>query len=242
MNRRTVLFLLVVAVGVLICVSAAYIVLSKPSGPEYSPVINPADFGPVVNNTYYPLTPGTTYVYQGVSEDGNEVNEVNVTHATKVVMGVTCIVVWDRVWLEGELVEETYDWYAQDKDGNVWYFGEDSKEYSGGVVVSTEGSWEAGVDGAQPGIIMEANPAIGDAYRQEYYRGEAEDEAEVISLTGSAEVPYGSFSNCLVIKEWTRLEPDIEENKYYASGVGFVREVVTKGGSGYSELVEIRTW
>ena len=143
---------------------------SDTSDETYNPVIAPANFVEKVDNSYFPLTPGTTFIYQGESEDGPERVEVNVTNETKVILGVTCIVVRDRVWIDNELVEDTFDWHAQDKDGNVWYFGEDSKEMKDSVVVSTEGSWEAGVDGAKPGIIMKATPKVGDSYRQELYK------------------------------------------------------------------------
>jgi hypothetical protein len=135
-------------------------------------------------------------------------------------MGVECVVVNDKAWENGKLIERTYDWHAQDKEGNVWYFGEDTKEYENGKVVSTKGSWEAGVDGAKPGIIMQAHPKVGQSYRQEYYKGEAEDMAKVINLNESVTVPYGSFDHVLVTKEWTPLEPSYAEHKYYAPGVG----------------------
>ena len=191
----------------------------------YEPTINPADFVAQIDNQYLPLVPGTTLVYEGETEDGKEKIEVEVTHETEEILGVTCIVVRDRVWVDGELVEDTFDWFAQDKDGNVWYFGEDSKEYEDGEFVGTEGSWEAGVDGAKPGIIMKANPQVGDAYRQEYYEGEAEDMAEVLSLNESASVPYGSFGNCLKTQEWTPLESDVVENKYDSSGLSVGMEI-----------------
>jgi hypothetical protein len=164
-----------------------------------------------------------------------------VTREIRQVMGVPCVVVRDVVTVEGELIEETFDWYAQDKAGNVWYFGEEAKEYENGVAVSTGGSWEAGVDGAMPGMIMRADPQVGDRYRQEYYEGEAEDMAEVLGLNESASVPYGSFSELLMTKDWTPLEPDFAEHKYYARGIGLVLEVIVEGGSGRVELVEIRT-
>jgi len=210
--------------------------------PPYRKEIDPADFVDRVDNRYFPLTPGTTFVYEGETEDGEAVRiEDYVTHETKQILGVTCVVVRNRVIENGDLVEETFDWYAQDKDGNVWYFGEDAKEYEAGVVVSTEGSWEAGVDGAMPGIIMEANPQVGDFYRQEYYKGEAEDMAEVLSLTESASVIYGSFDNLLMTREWTPLEPGVVEHDYYAPGVGLILEVMVEGGSERVELVEITT-
>ena len=148
---------------------------------------------------------------------------------------------WVKEWVDGELAEDTFDWYAQDSSGNVWYFGEDSKEYEDGVFVGTEGSWQAGVDGAKPGIIMKANPQIGDSYRQEYYLDEAEDMGKVIKLNESTSVPYGSFDGVLVILEWNPLEPKVIEHDYYAPGVGAILEVVVKGGSERVELVEIRT-
>jgi len=187
------------------------------------------------------LIPGTTFVYEGESEGEAIRDEVFVTNETRTVMGVDTVVVRDREFEDGELVEETFDWYAQDKDGNVWYFGEDSREYEDEELVSTAGSWEAGVNGAQPGIIMEGNPQIGDTYRQEYLAGEAEDMAEVVSLNESVSVTYGSFEDCLKTKEWTLLEPGIEENKYYAAGTGLLLEMTVKGESERLELVDITT-
>jgi hypothetical protein len=206
----------------------------------YAPHINPADFTTKIDNKYFPLKPGTTLVYRGKAKDATEGDIVNVTSDTRNIMGVDCVVVDDRVTEDGELTEQTYDWYAQDQKGNVWYFGENSKEYNNGHVVSTEGSWEAGRDGAKPGVIMPADPKIGQAYRQEYYEGEAEDLARVLKLNGSAEVPYGSFENVLVTDEWTPLEPKIGEHKYYAPGVGNVLEVAVKGPQERLELVEVK--
>lgn len=210
------------------------------SGESYSPNIDPANFVAKVDNEYFPLKPGTTYVYEGKTEEGTERNEVTVTGDTRQVMGVDCTVVWDRVWVDGKLAEGTYDWYAQDKAGNVWYFGEDSKEYENGKVVSTKGSWEAGVDGAKPGIIMQADPRVGETYRQEYYEGKAEDMAKVLSLNESATVPYGSYDHLLLTKDWNPLEPGVVEQKYYARGVGNVLEVGVKGNSDRVELIEVR--
>jgi len=205
--------------------------------PTYNPSINPADFVAAVNNPLLPLVSGTRYVYQG----GEETIEVTVTNDSKEILGVTTIVVHDVVSVDDEIIEDTYDWYAQDKAGNVWYFGEDTKEYEGGKVVSTEGSWEAGVDGAKPGIVMHATqPPIGIPYRQEYYACEAEDMAEVVSLSESVIVPYGSFDNCLQTREFTPLEPDVNEYKSYAPGVGLMLEVDIKSGA-RTELIEITT-
>ena len=214
---------------------------SQPTPQEtYAPVIDPANFASVIDNPYMPLTPGTTYIYEGQTEKGNEHNEVYVTFDTKVILGVTCVVVGDTVTVDGVLEEATFDWYAQDKQGNVWYFGEDSKEYQDGSVVSTEGSWEAGVDGAQPGIYMQASPTVGDTYRQEYYQGEAEDWASVLSLSESVTVPTGAYSNVLMTNEWSGLDnPPIYEHKYYAAGVGFIMTLYVEGGYEL-KLIEIR--
>lgn len=205
----------------------------------YSPNIDPANFVQGVDNPYFPLVPGTAWVYEGETEDGLERIEVKVLDETRVVMGITCVIVQDTVWLDGEMIEDTFDWYAQDKDGNVWYMGEDTHEYENGVAVNSNGAWEAGVDGALPGIVMQAQPEIGESYRQEYYVGEAEDMAEVISLTESVTIAYGSFENVLVTKEWTPLEPGKAENKYYAAGVGLMLEEVVEGGEGRIELIEV---
>lgn len=183
---------------------------------DYAPRIDPTDFTTTIDNEYFPLEPGTIFVYEGGAEHG----EMTVTSDTKKVMGVECVVVDDKAWQDGKLIEQTYDWFAQDKKGNVWYFGEDTKEYENGKVVSTKGSWEAGVDGAKPGIIMPADPKVGESYRQEYYPGEAMDMAKVLSLNESVTVPYGSFDNVLETKEWTPLQPGFSEKKYYVRGVG----------------------
>jgi len=189
---------------------------------EYNPIINPADFSTTINNQYMSLVPGTTFRYQATTPDGVEDTEVVVTTDIKTIIGVTCVVVRDTVKLDGSLIEDTFDWYAQDTTGNVWYFGEDSKQYENGVQVGMEGSWESGIGGAKPGIVMEAHPAVGDKYRNEYKKGVAEDWSDVVALNQSAVVPYDSFTNCLKTHDYTPLESDANENKYYAPGVGMV--------------------
>ncbi len=201
--------------------------------------INPADFAGKIDNAYFTLTPGTTFIFEGATRDGTEHIEVVVTTQTKNILDIDTTVVWDRVWLEEELIEETYDWYAQDNKGNVWYFGEDSKEYEDGEVISTKGSWEAGIDGAKPGIIMEESPKIGDSYHEEYYQGEAEDMAEIISLDESIKVAYGSFEHCLKTKNWTPLEPGIVEYKYYSTEVSNVILETSAEGNERIELIDI---
>ncbi len=186
------------------------------AGEAYSPDIDPANFVDKIDNKYFPLEPGTTFVYEGGAQHG----EMTVTSDTKEIMGVECVVVDHKEWEAGKLIERTYDWFAQDKEGTVWYFGEDTKEYEDGKVVSTKGSWEAGVDGAKPGIIMPADPKVGEIYRQEYYPGEAMDMAKVLNLDASVTVPYGSFDHALETREWTPLQPGFSERKYYVRGVG----------------------
>ncbi len=195
--------------------------------PSYMPDIDPANFSDGVINPLWPLTPGLQTVFEG----GGERIEVVVTSDTRVVMGVTTVVVRDTVYEDGEVIEDTYDWFATDNDGNVWYFGEDTTEFEDGEPVSTAGSWEAGVDGAQPGIVMHANqPPVGEPYRQEYDVCEAEDMAEVVSLSESVTVPYGTFDGCLQTREFTPLDEEANEYKYYAAGVGLVLEVEVATG------------
>ena len=213
-------------------------VIDPGDGGNYAPVIDPAEFVGEITNPYLPLTPGSRWVYQGNEDGDSERVEVVVTDERREVMGVSTVVVQDRVYQDGELVEDTVDWFAQDTDGNVWYFGEESRELEDGEVVSTEGSWEAGVDGALPGIVMLADPTPGDAYRQEYYEGEAEDMAEVAETSTRASVPAGEFSDVVVIREWNPLEPDVVEEKHHAPGVGVVLEVVVEGGDGRVELIQ----
>jgi hypothetical protein len=206
----------------------------------YRPRIIPARFTTEIDNPYLPLAPGTSYFFEGVSAGLQETDTVTVTHQTKEIIGVRCVVVRDEVRTSGQLTELTFDWYAQDRDGNVWYFGEDSHDYSGGSAVSAAGSWEAGVDGAQPGIVMPGSPVRGQAYRQEYRRGEAEDMAQVLRLNDAARVPFGSFHSVVVTKDWSPLEPGVVEQKYYARDVGLVLESLVQGGEDVSRLVKVR--
>jgi hypothetical protein len=194
------------------------------------------DFTTKIDNPYLPFHAGSTWVYK--DSITGERTAVRATSQTKLIAnGVTARVVRDTVTLGGRLVEDTIDWYAQDVRGNVWYMGEDTKEYEHGKVVSTEGSWEAGVDGARAGIAMPAHPRVGRQYRQEYYAGHAEDKARVLSLDDQAEVPAGHYKQVLLTREWTPLEPDVLEYKLYARGVGVVLEVTVSGGSELGQLV-----
>ena len=195
---------------------------------SYMPAIDPASFATGVDHELFPLVPGTTFVY---AEGADVEVTVIVTDETRVVMGVTCIVVRDTAREGGVIVEDTYDWYAQDQDGNVWYFGEDTTEYEDGVAMSTFGSWEAGIDGAQPGIIMPAVPSVdSDPYRQEYYACVAEDFGEVLAVDEEVTVPFGSFTGCLKTRDTTPLDPAVDENKYYCPEVGLVLAVDVASG------------
>lgn len=198
------------------------------------------EFVSVIDNPYMPLIPGTVFEYRGEVEGGVEIGHVHVTHDTRKIRGVICTVVLDSVYLDGALIEATEDWYAQDREGNVWYFGEDTKEFDErGKVASTDGTWRAGVRHAQQGIIMKAHPAVGDSYQQENAPGIAEDRAEVLAVDESVQVPYGNFTSVLKTRETTPLDPDIVEHKFYAPGVGFIKAQSVDG----SEFVElIRVW
>lgn len=189
----------------------------------YAPKIDPATFSTNIDNPYLPMVPGTRTIYEADTPDGKQRTTTEVTRDTKKVMGVQTIVVHDTVTIDGKPSEDTYDWFAQDRDGNVWYFGEDSKEFKDGAV-DTGGSFEAGVDGALPGIVMLASPQVGDKYRQEYARGVAEDAGEIVSLQGSENTQLtGPASDLLVIRDSDLLEPDAPaEKKYYARGIGLI--------------------
>lgn len=211
-------------------------IIDPGDGGVYSVTLDPADFVATIDNPWFPLTPGSRWVYEAT--DGEEVEriEVVVTNETRQILGITATVVRDVVSIDGVVIEDTFDWYAQDKDGNVWYLGEDSTEFDGDKV-DTAGSWESGVDGALPGIIMQADPTVGDAYRQEFYVGEAEDLAEVVRIGDAASVPFGSYEGLLVIREWNPLEADVVEEKFFARDVGLVLERKVQGGFEQAELI-----
>jgi hypothetical protein len=203
----------------------------------YQPEVNPKKFGTEIDNIYFPLTPGSMSVYNSTT-DGQKVVVV-VLNDTRIILGVECVVVRDTVSSGQSIVEDTLDWYAQDNDGNVWYFGEDTKEYdTNGKVVSTAGSWEAGVDGAKPGIIMLADPLAGLTYRQEYSRGNAEDMAMIMDLNMTITVPIGSFDQVLRTREWSALDPSVLEDKYYVAGIGCVLTLGVQGGQAREEMIE----
>jgi hypothetical protein len=201
---------------------------------------SPAKFSPRVDNPWLPLAPGTTYVYRGVKDGEPARDLVTVTHETKRIGGVICVAVRDRTYLSGKLRERTTDWYAQDAEGNVWYFGENTAELDrNGRVTSREGTWQAGVRGAKPGIVMFAHPRVGRSARQEFYKGHAEDYFRVLSLHARVKVPYTSSRDALLTREWTPLEPGVIDHKFYVRGIGNVREETVKGGTERFELVSV---
>jgi hypothetical protein len=203
---------------------------------------DPPRFTARVSNPWFPLEPGATYVYHGVRDGKTARDVVTVTRRTKRIRGAPCVVVKDRLYLNGRLRERTVDWYTQDRRGNVWYFGEATAELdTRGRVTSTEGSWRGGRDGARPGIYMPAHPSVGQSGRQEYYKRHAEDHFRVLSLKAKVKTPAASSTHALLTKEWTPLEPDVLDHKYYVRGIGTVREQTVKGGDERFVLVSFRS-
>jgi hypothetical protein len=212
---------------------------ADPSTASGLPEFDPGDFVRRVDNPLFPLPLGTRLVYRG-SEDGKPEKVVtDVTRDHKTILGIPVVVVLDRVFLDGVLIEKTFDWYAQDEDGNVWYFGEDTKEFENGKVVSTAGSFEAGKNGAKAGVIMRAHPKLGQVTPQEFAPGVAEDKARVVDLDATVRVPFGTFHHCLKSEEFTPLEPAVLENKFYCPGVGIVRERDVRGGTVSTALTKV---
>jgi hypothetical protein len=205
-----------------------------------APPPDPASFTTKIDNPYWPMRPGSRWVYREHEDGVTQRNVVTVTHRTRKLAGVTTRVVHDVVTQRGRLVEDTLDYYAQDHDGTVWYFGERTAEYSKSGKKSTAGSWLAGVHGAEAGIAVPGHPQIGMAYRQEYLKGVAEDEGRVLSLDEQVEVPYGHWRRTLMTKDFTRLEPRELEHKFYARGVGPVLTLGISGSIGRDELISFR--
>lgn len=204
--------------------------------------IDPAAFTTDIDNEYWPMEPGTRWTYSETDSDGADFTVVvTVTSETReIANGVTARVVRDTVTEDGELIEDTFDWFAQDAAGNLWYLGEDTAEFENGEFLSNEGAWEAGIDGALPGVLIPANPAVGMTYRQEYYAGEAEDNGEVLAIDATAEVPAGSYESCLQTQDTSGIEPDALEHKFYAPGVGPVLALHVNGGD-REELISVET-
>ena len=202
--------------------------------------LDPADFTADIDNQYWPMEPGSRWTFREIDEEGNELQVVVTvsTETKEIANGITARIVRDTVTQDGEVIEDTFDWYAQDADGTIWYLGEDTAEFEDGEISSTAGSFEAGVDGALPGVIMPGDPVDGMQYRQEYYEGEAEDNGEVLSVEEQVEVAYGHFEGAVLTKDTITIEPDVQEYKLYAPGVGPVLVFGVSGGGGREELVD----
>jgi hypothetical protein len=211
------------------------------TGLNSNPPFDPNNFVAGVTNPFFQLTPGKIQFYQGQADGTAQTDSAEVLSETKTILGIPAKVVHDRVYNEGSLSEDTFDWYAQDQDGNVWYLGEDTRELENGQVVSTQGSWEAGVNGAEAGIIMWADPSahLGVEYRQEFARGVAEDLGKVVAVNQSVTVPFGSLSGCVKTEDRSALESGILENKFYCGETGLALEMTVQGGNDRNELVEL---
>jgi hypothetical protein len=222
-------------VAVLVVMALALAPVASGSTP-----FRPSQFVRHVDNTWFPLVPGTKYVYRGVKDGKPSRDLVTVLHTTRTIRGVRATAVHDLLYLSGRLEERTTDWYAQDRAGNVWYLGESTAELDrNGRVTSREGSWLAGVHGALPGIYMPGDPRVGATGRQEYLRGHAEDHFRVVAHDASASTPAVRSKRALLTEEWTPLEPGVLDHKFYVRGIGTVLEQTVKGGDERNALVSV---
>jgi hypothetical protein len=243
MNNRP-LYLIGIALLAMLVIGVGTSQAAKPKEPSwvlhgsYSPTLNPANFVTTIDNRYFPLKPGTAYHYKGFKDAASQTDDMVVTHQKKQILGISCTVVRDTVSQAGKPIERTFDWYAQDKPGNVWYMGEDAFELKNGRFVRAADSWKSGVNGAKPGIIMQGNPRTGAVYRQEYYPPGALDQARVLGKATTVKVPQGTYRRSLATVEWSPVEPQLEK-KYYAAGVGEIREQVVAGGHEGFQLVSV---
>jgi hypothetical protein len=187
---------------------------------NYNPKIHPADFTTKITNKYFSLPVGKKMVYKLQTKEGPEKIEIKVGKETKSIMGVTTLSYHDRVFLNGQLHEDTVDWLAQDKEGNVWYFGEEVGNYENGKLKDTKGTFTAGIDGAQPGMWMKTDPKVGDSWRQEFYKGEAEDMRDVVAVNQTVTTKLATYTGCIKVYDWTPLDPNAKEHKYYCPEVG----------------------
>lgn len=214
------LIVAVILAGLALTVSLLVFKTQTPKTQNTPASVNPADFTTNITNKYFTLKTGQKIVFEGDKREGRERIEITISGETRNIMGVTTLVYRDRVFVNGELVEDTRDYMAQDKEGNVWYFGEDVDNFKNGQITDHKGSWIAGLDGAKAGILVKANPKVGESYSSEVYKGHAEDKVDVLSVTESVTIKLGSFKNCLKTYDWTPLEPLSREHKYYCPEVG----------------------
>jgi len=232
-SRQCLILLLTIAITALPALAKTRRMRTRPA------TVDPNNFVSEVTNKFFPLPPGTTFHYSGQKEGVPTTDDSTVLRQTKTILGVKCTVVRDVLYENGRLAENTDDWYAQDVQGNVWYFGENTHELEDGLITTIDGTFMAGVNGDKPGIVMKAHPAIGDFYRQEFSLANAEDFADTLSLTESVTVPAGTFHNCLKSQETTPLETELLEHKFFAPGVGNILTVDATTGDRV-ELVRIR--
>ena len=207
----------------------------------YKPAINPADFTTDITNPYFSMPVGKTMVYEGRATEGVRRIETRISGETKTVVGFKTLVYWDRVWLNGEIQEDTRDYISQDRDGNVWYFGEAVDNYENGKIVNHDGAWEAGIGGAMPGIWIKAKQIVGDSYRQEYSKGAAEDWARVVAVGEAVATSDKQFADCAKIYEWNALDPDAKEHKYYCPAAGGVVLIEDLETGERTELIKVET-
>lgn len=231
---KDMLVMLFLSLGIVLTIISIFVISRQnftlsSSASEYKPKIRPSDYTTNITNPYFKLLPGKTMTYMLDTSEGLEKIEIKILPKRKLLMGVSTIIYWDRVWLDTdgngkfsnkELIEETYDYLAQDKKGNVWYFGEEVDNYENGKLVDHAGSWLAGEDGAQPGIWIKGTHKVGDSYRQEYYAGEAEDMRDVVATNITVKTKLKEYSNCVQMYDWTPLDPESREYKYYCPEVG----------------------
>jgi hypothetical protein len=239
MKTKALAVLAAAAATASVMAGAAWASGSTPTHGRYEPVLNPKNFVRVIDNPYYPLPAGRTLVYRGVKDGKSQIDRVHVTSKTRVLEGIRATTVTDVASHNGHLLEKTTDYFAQDKQGNVWYLGENTAAFLHGKV-DHSGSWLAGVRDAEPGIVMEANPQVPDSYRQEFLKGSAEDTAWIVTRGGTAKLPFGTVHHTLTSLEFTRLEPGVIDQKIYAPGIGIVSEVAVRGPAEVARLVSVR--
>jgi hypothetical protein len=231
-NKLVPIFVILVALVIVVR-------LSIQKNPEYNSRVNPADFTIKITNPYFSLPIGKKLIYEEVG--GSERIEITIEGDTKKIMGVETLIYHDQVFQNGQLVEDTRDYLAQDKEGNVWYFGENVDNYIDGKMKDHSGAWIAGVDGAQPGIWIKADHKVGDSYRQEYYRGKAEDRRDVVAVNLQVVTRRATYENCVKFYDWTPLDPGSREHKYYCPGVASEVLIEDLDGGNRTELVEVIT-
>jgi hypothetical protein len=238
MHRIVVAAMAAIATTVVAVAAIAAAVAAPPSSAPSCPrpATLPTSFVGVIDNPYFPLKPGTTLSYRGKLDGKSATDVFSVTSETKMILGVTTTVVRDQAFIKGELVEDTEDWFAQDTEGNVWYLGEDTRELENGVVVSTEGSWEAGVRGARAGIFMPADPKVGQVFKQEDAKNVAEDCFKIVDLNASVKTPFVTSNEALQTEEFSLIEPGLADIKHYVRDIGLVRD---QGAGDFLELVSV---